>query len=144
VAYLPPLYSDTPTLRHVFDRAFRRDFSRACPYSPGMVSMKQIRDWSRSVASQFKPDRIILFGSYAYGKPREDSDVDLLVVLPHDGLAARKASEIRLALPSDVPVDVIVRSPEKIRERLRMNDFFVREITEKGLVLYASGSKRMA
>jgi predicted nucleotidyltransferase len=108
-----------------------------------MVSMKQIRDWSRSVAAQFKPDRIILFGSYAYGKPQEDSDVDLLVVLPHEGLAARKASEIRLALPSDVPVDVIVRSPEKIRERLRMNDFFVREITEKGLVLYANGNKRM-
>jgi uncharacterized protein len=109
-----------------------------------MVSMKQIRAWSRSVAAQFRPDRIILFGSYAYGKPCEDSDVDLLVVLSHDGLAARKASEIRLALPSDVPVDVIVRSPEKVRERLRMNDFFVREIMEKGLVLYASGNKRMA
>jgi uncharacterized protein len=109
-----------------------------------MVSMKQIRDWSRSVAVLFKPDRIIMFGSYAYGKPREDSDVDLLVVLRHEGLAARKASEIRLALPSGIPVDVIVRSPEKIRERLRMNDFFVREITEKGLVLYASGNTRMA
>jgi predicted nucleotidyltransferase len=109
-----------------------------------MVSIRQIREWSRSVAAQFKPERIILFGSYAYGRPREDSDVDLLVVLSHEGLAARKASEIRLALPSNVPVDVIVRSPEKLRERLQMNDFFMRDIMEKGLVLYASGNKRMA
>ena len=109
-----------------------------------MVSMKNICEWTRLIYAQFKPERIILFGSYAYGKPRDDSDVDLLVVLRHDGPAARKASEIRLVLPSNVPVDVIVRSPEKIRERLRMNDFFVREILEKGLVLYAAGNKRMA
>jgi predicted nucleotidyltransferase len=109
-----------------------------------MVKMKQIRNWSRTVAAQFKPERIILFGSYAYGTPRKDSDVDLLVILPHDGFAARKASEIRLTLPADVSIDVLVRSSERVRERLSMNDFFVREIIDKGIVLYAAGNQRMA
>ena len=105
-----------------------------------MVQMRQIRDWSRRLAKQFKPERIILFGSYAYGKPREDSDVDLLVVLRHESVAARTASDIRMALPHDISIDVIVRSPEKFRERLKMKDFFMRDIAEKGLVLYEARS----
>jgi predicted nucleotidyltransferase len=63
---------------------FWRDFVWVERYGKNMVRMKQIRDWSRRVAKQFNPERIILFGSYAYGKPREDSDVDLLVVLRHE------------------------------------------------------------
>ena len=105
-----------------------------------MVQMRQIRDWSRRLAKQFKPERIILFGSYAYGKPREDSDVDLLVVLRHESIAAKTASDIRMTLPHDVSIDVIVRSPEKFRERLRMKDFFMRDIAEKGLLLYEARS----
>ena len=102
-----------------------------------MVSMKEIRGWSRKVAAQFKPEKIILFGSYAYGEPREDSDVDLRVVLAHGDIAAQKASEIRLSLPSSTSIDVIVRSPEKLRQRLKMYDFFLMEVVEKGIVLYA-------
>jgi uncharacterized protein len=93
------------------------------------------------VARQFKPERIILFGSYAQGTPRKDSDVDLLVVLRHGSVAAKVASDIRMALPHDVPIDVIVRSPERYRERLAMNDFFMRDIAEKGLVLYEARSR---
>ena len=92
---------------------------------------------------QFKPERIILFGSYAYGRPREDSDVDLLVVLRHEAVAARTASDIRMALPYDVSIDVIVRSPEMFRQRLKMKDCFMREIAEKGLVLYEARNPRM-
>ena len=92
------------------------------------------------MAKQFKPERIILFGSYAYGKPQEDSDVDLLVVLSHESVSAKVASDIRMALPHDVPFDVIVRSPAKFRERLGMKDFFMRDIAEKGLVLYEARS----
>ena len=61
-----------------------------------MVQMKQIRDWSRQLVKQFKPERIILFGSYAYGKPGKDSDVDLLVVLRHESVAAKAAHRIPL------------------------------------------------
>lgn len=102
-----------------------------------MVKVRTIREWADKVGRAFRPEKIILFGSYAYGRPSEDSDIDLLVVMRHEGPAVKAASRIRLALPSDVPVDVIVRSPERLSERLAMNDFFMREIVEKGRVLYA-------
>ena len=50
-----------------------------------MTTRKQIREFGRRLAREFKPRRIVLFGSYAYGNPRPDSDVDLLVVMPLDG-----------------------------------------------------------
>ena len=94
----------------------------------------------RTVATKFKPQRIILFGSYAYGAPDDDSDVDLMVVMDHDGVAAKKAAEIRLALPRDLAIDVIVRSPENIRQRLADNDFFIEEVTKKGRLLYETSN----
>jgi predicted nucleotidyltransferase len=105
-----------------------------------MVTKNNIEDWASALAKQFKPEKIILFGSYAYGKPGKDSDVDLLVILRHKESAIKKASDIRLALPSEVPVDVIVRTPERVQERLAINDFFMREIMERGQVLYAAGN----
>jgi uncharacterized protein len=60
-----------------------------------MVDMAQIEALSQQIAQQFNPNCIILFGSYAYGEPTEDSDVDLLVVLTFEGYPARKASELR-------------------------------------------------
>jgi uncharacterized protein len=105
-----------------------------------MITKKQIKQFVARVAEQFKPETIILFGSYAYGKPRKDSDVDLLVILKHQDSAIKKASDIRLALPAEVPVDVIVRTPERIQERLSINDFFMREIIDLGQVLYAVGN----
>jgi len=105
-----------------------------------MLTTKTIKNFALRVAKQFNPEKIILFGSYAYGKPSKDSDVDLLVVLDHQGSAIKKASDIRLALPADVPVDVIVRTPKRIQERLAINDYFMREIIERGKVLYAAGN----
>ena len=105
-----------------------------------MLTKKTIKTFALRLAKQFNPEKIILFGSYAYGKPGKDSDVDLLVVLRHEGSAIRKASDMRLALPAEVPVDVIVRTPERIQERLAINDFFMREIIEQGQVLYAAGN----
>ena len=102
-----------------------------------MVDAREIETVVERVVDRFHPERVILFGSYAYGEPTPDSDIDLMVVMPHDGVAARKAADIRLVLPDDVPIDIIVRSPEKVEERLRMNDVFMHEIIEKGRVLYA-------
>lgn len=105
-----------------------------------MLTKRKIKQFASRVAKQFNPEKIILFGSYAYGKPRTDSDVDLLVILKHQDSAIKKASDIRLALPAEVPIDVIVRTPERIQERLSMNDFFMREIIERGQVLYAASN----
>jgi predicted nucleotidyltransferase len=60
-----------------------------------MVTRRQIKAYAQEIARQFKPQRIILFGSYASGKPTSDSDVDLLVVMPHKGLSADQATRIR-------------------------------------------------
>ena len=100
------------------------------------ISRREISAFARQVARQFNPNKIILFGSYAYGKPTEDSDVDMLVVMKFKGRGARKASEILLATDPHFPIDLLVRTPAQIRTRLKLGDFFIREITQKGKVLY--------
>ena len=88
------------------------------------------------IARRFQPERIILFGSYAYGRPTPDSDVDLLVVMPCKGRPLDKAHEIRLAVRSGFPMDLLVRTPSDIKKRVAWGDFFLKEVTEKGTVLY--------
>jgi uncharacterized protein len=103
-----------------------------------LVRRKSICDFARQIGQEFNPKRVILFGSYAYGKPTADSDVDLLVVIPFEGSSGQKAFEIMRKLKPRIPVDIIVRTPEDIRKRLALNDFFLQEITSKGEVLYES------
>ncbi len=101
-----------------------------------MVAMKDIRAFSRRIAKRFKPRRIILFGSHAYGTPTEDSDVDLFVIMPPGTREFEKAVEIRLAVEGTFPMDVVVRTPANVRKRLKKGDPFVKDIVEKGRVLY--------
>lgn len=101
-----------------------------------MVSRRSIKQFATQVARRFRPERIILFGSYAYGKPTADSDVDLLVVMPCKRRTLDQAYEIRLAVRSGFPMDLIVRTPAEVKKRVAWGDFFLREITEKGTVLY--------
>jgi len=101
-----------------------------------MVKRQNITRFVRKVAAQFHPERVVLFGSYAYGKPTSDSDVDLLVVMSHKGPSAIQAAAIRKRVHAGFPMDLVVRSPEEIRRRLAMDDFFVREIMERGQSLY--------
>lgn len=101
-----------------------------------MVEQAQIEDFANRIAKEFKPERIILFGSYASGSASPDSDVDLLVVLPHDGKGWRVATQIRQRLRPSFPMDLIVRTPQQIRDRLALDDPFVREVIERGHVLY--------
>src|SRR5206468_5909406 len=102
------------------------------------ITLEQIQQYSDRIAAEFKPERIILFGSYAYGAPTADSDVDLLVVMPCKNDSSRKAFEIRRAIPADFPVDLLVRSPEQIKQRLELNDWFMREIIEESRTIYAA------
>jgi predicted nucleotidyltransferase len=101
-----------------------------------MVKIEKIRQLSRQIAQEFNPERIILFGSYAIGSPGEDSDVDLLVVMPFDGKPARKAFEILKLVNPLFPVDLIVRTPKQVKQRLEWNDFFLRDIFQNGKILY--------
>jgi predicted nucleotidyltransferase len=99
------------------------------------IPMGGIRRYARDVAEKFHPEKIILFGSYAYGIPHEDSDVDLLVIMPARN-EIDQAVKIRLAVPAPFPMDLIVRTPKDLRWRLQEGDTFLREIVARGKVLY--------
>ena len=102
------------------------------------VPIEQIEEFARRLGEEFQPDRVVLFGSYARGTATEDSDVDLLVILPFEGQPETQSVEMRMRLRPRFPMDLIVRTPEKVRERLEMDDDFMREILEEGKVLYAA------
>lgn len=101
-----------------------------------VVKMRQIEDLSRRIGQDFHPQRILLFGSYAWGKPTADSDVDLLVILSFEGKPVDKSVEIRLKTRPAFPVDLLVRTPERVQERIELGDSFMKEIIENGKVLY--------
>jgi predicted nucleotidyltransferase len=96
----------------------------------------QIRRYCEAVARKFRPQRIILFGSHAYGQPTPDSDVDLLVVLSFRGSDMAKANEIRARFDAPFPMDLLVRKPEFIASRLKERDMFVELVMTRGRVMY--------
>ncbi|MBI3153743.1 MAG: nucleotidyltransferase domain-containing protein [Chloroflexi bacterium] len=100
------------------------------------ISKRAIQAFARKIAKEFKPQKIILFGSYAYGKPTEDSDVDVLVVISFTGQNPEKATEIWMATRPKFPVDIMVRKPAELKKRLQMGDFFLQDVVNKGKVLY--------
>jgi predicted nucleotidyltransferase len=104
-----------------------------------MVRRSQIKRFSQAIARRFRPRKIILFGSYAYGKPTEDSDVDLLVVMDRTRYRGERMSiRIRHAVQRTFPLDLLVRTPAHMAKRLRWGDCFIREVVEKGKVMYAA------
>ena len=108
-----------------------------------MVSQERIQEVVNSIAQQFRPDKIILFGSYAYGTPNEDSDVDLLVAMPADERDRKKSIAIRTAVQIEFPCDLLVYDPQYLRQRCNTRDWFVREIVDKGQVLYDGRNTEM-
>ncbi len=104
----------------------------------GLVALSDIQRFAAEVAREFLPERVILFGSYAKGQAQSESDVDLLVVMPGEVSGARVAAEIITRLKPTLPVELIVRSSRQIRERLLLNDYFLREILTSGKELYAA------
>lgn len=96
--------------------------------------MRVIRYYARKVASRFHPQRIILFGSFAYGTPTADSDVDILVIMPARN-QIDQAIKIRWEIPAPFPMDLIVRTPTNMQWRVADGDSFLQEIVAKGKVL---------
>src|SRR6266446_4450698 len=104
-------------------------------YRGADIPMHVIRRFARQVVERFQPEKIILFGSYAYGTPHADSDVDLLVIMPARN-QLDQAFKIRLAVPAPFPMDLIVRKPSNIKWRLEEGELFHTEIVTKGKTLY--------
>jgi len=107
------------------------------------VSVDEIRSFVREIGDRFHPERVLLFGSYARGDAGPDSDVDLLVVMDYQGTSADQALRIRRSLASPFPLDLIVRSPEEIERRVRLGDFFLRDVLREGKVLYEAANAGM-
>ena len=101
-----------------------------------VVSMSDIYLLARRIAEKFHPERIILFGSYAYGTPTPDSDVDLLVVLPFEGKGFWKSLEILNDVKPQFPIDLIARRPEDTARRYAQGDPLIREALDRGKVLH--------
>jgi predicted nucleotidyltransferase len=98
----------------------------------------------KQIAEKFDPERIILFGSYAYGKPHPYSDVDLLVVLKTNERPLAKQLEISRALsPHPFGMDILAYASREIKTRIAMGDYFLREIMTKGKVVYERHRRRM-
>ncbi len=94
----------------------------------------------KRLVAELKPEKIILFGSYAYGSPTPDSDVDLLIVMETNGREKEMYRAASLLLcPREFPVDIVVKTPREIEEALQggvANGFFIREMVKKGKILY--------
>ena len=123
----------------------RRTTSKAPParwYRGADIPLRLIRRFARQVAERFQPEKIVLFGSYAYGTPHADSDVDILVIMPARN-QLDQAVRISLAVEAPFPLDIIVRTPQKLAWRLKEGDWFLREVVSQGKVLYAKPDRRM-
>jgi predicted nucleotidyltransferase len=104
------------------------------PVSPGLL-----REIAQKVVHAFRPKNIILFGSYAYGKPTSDSDLDLLIVMETRDRPAERIRKVSdLFDPRPLPMDFIVLTPGEMRRRLRGFDPFLEEVLDKGQMLYGS------
>jgi uncharacterized protein len=113
-------------------------------YNRRMVSAERIQQLADRIADRFSPERIILFGSHAYGQPSAHSDVDLLVVLPFEGKSFWKSLEILNGIDPEFPVDLLARRPEDTERRYREHDPLIREALDRGRVLYDRNRRRVA
>lgn len=101
-----------------------------------MISRKAIQQYCDAIAAAFKPRKIILFGSYAYGTPDEDSDVDVMVVMPKKRFRRDLGFKMRMKVPASFPVDVLVEPEDRLHARILDRESFILDITEKGRVMY--------
>lgn len=98
---------------------------------------KSLRPAIQKIVQELNPEKIVLFGSYAYGNPNPDSDVDLLVIMKTKAsLKDRSWAVSRLLLPRPFPVDILVKTPREVKQGLETGDFFLKEILTRGKVLY--------
>lgn len=101
------------------------------------VTEEALAEIVRRAVAEVQPEKIILFGSYAYGTPSNDSDVDLLVVMNTDASPAERYLAVsRLLRPRPFPLDILVKTPMEIAHALEKGDNFIQEIVTHGRVLY--------
>ena len=108
-----------------------------------MVNSIHIQNIADRIAREFNPEKIILFGSHAYGYPEPDSDIDLLVIMPFEGKNFYQSLKILNRVNPKVAMDILARKPEDTKKRYEMGDPLIREAIDKGKVLYERNCSRM-
>ena len=98
--------------------------------------MAYIRKLCKKIAETYHPEKIILFGSHAYGKPTPESDVDLLIVMDFEGHPIEQMTRMRTELDLVTPMDLLVRTPKEVSWRLEDGDMFMLNIFCRGKVMY--------
>jgi len=89
------------------------------------------------IVENFHPEKVILFGSQVWGQPKEWSDIDILVIMNSTESSAQIAAKISMmAKPRYVPMDIIVRTPGEIKQRVKIGDHFIQKILTEGKVVY--------
>ncbi len=125
--------SELPPEAQEFRRKFREwDES----FQSRAKRMAYIRKLCKRIAEAYHPEKIILFGSHAYGKPTPESDVDLLIVMDYEGRPIEQTLKIHRELDIVTPVDVLVYSPKEVDERLQDGDMFIVDVMRRGKVMY--------
>lgn len=95
----------------------------------------------KQVVADYQPEKIILFGSYAYGKPSADSDLDLLIIKKTAERFIDRWTNVRKIVSDperSIPFEPLILTPRELEERLARGDQFMEEIMAKGVVLYAA------
>lgn len=103
------------------------------------IPQKAIDQVVEQIVEKFKPQKIILFGSYARGNPRPESDVDLLVIMDTPLKDVQQAIQICQQIEYRFGLDLIVHTPKYLAERIKMGDWFLRDVVKEGKVLYEAG-----
>lgn len=99
--------------------------------------MKAIRAVVDQIVARWQPDKVILFGSHAYGTPTSESDVDLLIIMPVTGNRWQLTGEIRAGLRSiGFSLDLLVRTPSAVAAGGTLADIAVYHALHEGRVLY--------
>ncbi|MBU4298457.1 nucleotidyltransferase domain-containing protein [Patescibacteria group bacterium] len=97
---------------------------------------QEIKKITDQIVKNYKPEKIILFGSYAYGKLTMSSDVDLLIIKKSRKKRVERIKEVLMKVESEIPLEPLVYTPKEIQERLELGDFFSQNILRKGKLLY--------
>ena len=107
------------------------------------VTKRMIADITRRIVENFKVEKVILFGSRAYGRPGKYSDLDIMVIMKSDKRWPARTSEVMaVAHPRTIAADFVVYTPSEIRQRLAAGDLFIKEVLERGVVLYDARARR--
>jgi len=107
------------------------------------MANKDIDGFVRQIVAKFRPERIILFGSHAYGSPSSSSDVDIVVVMNTPLKPIEQEVLIRKEIPRPFPLDLIVMKPREFARRLKLGDTLIRTVTSKGKILYEKDKRGM-